>query len=141
MQKLASWQLAAATGCPMRFAMKWLLGLLFVAAGVNHFANTAFYVSIMPPYVPLHLLDVYVSGIAEVVLGILLLTTRFERFAAWGLVALLFAVFPANLHMALNPELFPAFPPEVLWGRAVFQAPLVAWAYWFTRPTTAEAQG
>ena len=116
----------------MRFAMKWMLGLLFVAAGVNHFANTDFYVRIMPPYVPWHLADVYVSGVAEVVLGILLVMTRFERVAAWGLVALLIAVFPANLHMALHPELFPAFSPELLWGRAVLQAPLVAWAWWFT---------
>ena len=115
--------------------MKWLLGLLFVAAGVNHFVNADFYVGIMPPYLPWHRELVYLSGVAEVVLGVMLLVPRFERIAAWGLVALLIAVFPANLHMAMHPELFPMFDPAALWGRAALQAPLVAWAYWFTRPT------
>jgi uncharacterized membrane protein len=116
----------------MHLVMKWLLGLLFAAAGVNHFVNTAFYVRIMPPYLPWHRELVYVSGVAEVALGVLLLVPGCQTIAAWGLVALLVAVFPANLHMALNPELFPTFSPAVLRGRAALQVPLIAWAWWFT---------
>ena len=56
-----------------------------------------------------------------------------RRFAGWGLIALLVAVFPANLHMALHPDQYPDIPPAALWGRLPIQAVLIAWAYWFTR--------
>ncbi len=117
----------------LRAAMKWLLGLLFVAAGANHFANPEFYIRIMPPYLPRHALLVDLSGVAEIALGLLLLVPRCQAFAAWGLIALLVAVFPANLHMALNPGAFPEIPPAVLWVRLPLQAVLIAWAFWFTR--------
>ena len=62
----------------LRTAMKWLFGLLFMAAGTNHFINPDFYVSIMPPYLSWQLTLVYASGVAEVVLGALLLVPRFQ---------------------------------------------------------------
>jgi uncharacterized membrane protein len=117
-----------------RLVMRWLLGLFFVAAGVNHFLRAEFYVSIMPPYLPWHLALVYLSGVAEALLGGLLLWRRFEALAAWGLIALLIAVFPANVHMALNADQYPDYPPAVLWGRLPLQAVMIAWAYWFTSP-------
>lgn len=113
--------------------MKWLLGLLFVVAGVNHFVQPGFYVSIMPPYLPWHLALVYLSGIAETVLGTLLLVPRFQGAAAWGLVGLLIAVFPANVHMAVHADLFPSLHPAMLWVRLPLQAVLIAWAYLYTR--------
>jgi uncharacterized membrane protein len=116
----------------VRTVMRWLLGLLFVAAGINHFLRPGLYVSIMPPYLPWHLPLVYLSGAAEVVLGVLLLVPRTRAAAAWGLVGLLIAVFPANVHMAMNSHLFPAVPPAVLWVRLPLQGVLIAWAYWFT---------
>ena len=118
----------------LRLILKWLLALLFIAGGINHFANPDPYVAIMPPYLPAPLTPVYLSGAAEVLLGILLLIPRFERLAAWGLIALLIAVFPANLHMALHPELFPGIPQPALWLRLPLQGVLIVWAYWFTRP-------
>ena len=117
----------------LRAGMRWLLGLLFAAAGVAHFANPAFYVRIMPQYLPWHLELVYLSGAAEVLLGVLLLVPRTQNLAAWGLVALLAAILPANLHMAMNPALFPEISPAVLWARLPLQGVFVAWAYWFTR--------
>ncbi len=117
----------------LRIVMKWMLGILFVAAGGNHFLNPDLYVAIMPPYLPWPLTLVCVSGAAEIALGLLLLVPRFQSVAAWGLVALLIAVFPANLHMALHPESFPTFPPIALWIRLPLQGVLIAWAYWFTR--------
>jgi uncharacterized membrane protein len=114
-------------------ALKYLLGLAFVAAGANHFAHPAFYLSIMPPYLPWPVLLVYLSGFCAIALGIALLTPRFTRAAAWGLIALSIAVFPANIHMALHAELFPQFSPAALWLRLPLQAAIIAWAYWYTR--------
>ena len=113
--------------------LRWLLGVAMIAAGLNHFRVPEFYANIMPPYLPWHLELVYLSGIGEVVLGALLLVPRYSITAAWGLIALLIAVFPANLHMAVNAERYPHFAPIVLWLRLPFQAVFIAWAYWFTR--------
>ncbi len=82
--------------------MLWLLGLFFVAGGANHFRDPDFYVKIMPPYLPWHLELVYLSGVAEFLLGFLVLIPKCRSLAAWGLIALLIAVFPANIHMAFD---------------------------------------
>ena len=100
---------------------------------MNHFVNPAFYVSIMPTYVPWHPQLVLVSGVAETALGGLLLFRRWTVWAAWGLIALLVAVFPANVHMAQHPELYPSISPMLLWLRLPLQAVFIAWAWWHTR--------
>ena len=112
---------------------RYLLAILFVVAGANHFLYTDFYVSIMPPYLPWHLELVYISGVAEVSLGLLLLLRRWSIYAAWGLIALLIAVFPANIHMALHPELYPTISTLGLWLRLPLQGLLMWWAYRYTR--------
>ncbi len=111
-----------------------LLALFFIAAGINHFWHTPFYVAMMPPYLPAPLALVYLSGVAEIALGALLLFSRWQVIAGWGLIALSIAVFPANVHMALNPDLFSQFSPTGLWLRLPLQAVVIAWAYWYTRP-------
>jgi len=126
-------------GRKIRVALKYLLGLAFAAAGANHFIHTGFYVSIMPPYLPWHMVLVYLSGLCGMALGIGLLVPRYTRVCAWGLIALAMAVFPANIHMALNPELFPQFSPAALWIRLPLQAVIIAWAYWYTRPAGRES--
>ena len=112
---------------------KVLFGAFFIGAGLNHFISTDFYLRIMPPYLPWHLPLVYASGVAETALGALLLVRRWSRIAAWGLILLLIAVFPANLHMALNAHLYPQFSPLLLWLRLPLQGLLIAWAYLYTR--------
>ena len=112
---------------------RYLLGALFIAAGINHFLNTSTYLGIMPPYLPWHLELVYISGVAEAVFGALLLIRRCAAWAAWGIIALCVAVFPANLHMAMNAELYPSLPTLALWLRLPAQGLLIAWAYWYTR--------
>lgn len=112
---------------------RWLFGGFFVVAGVNHFLKTDFYVGIMPPYLPWHLELVYVSGAAEAVLGALLLVRPWAVWAARGLIVLLVAVFPANVHMAMHSDLYPSLPALVLWLRLPVQGFLIAWAYWYTR--------
>ena len=110
------------------------LAAVFVAAGLNHFLNPDVYVAIMPPYLPAPLLLVYLSGFFEILggLGVLPRTTRSA--AGWGLVALLAAIFPANLHMALHAPLYAPIPAWALYARLPFQLVLMAWAYWATRP-------
>lgn len=112
---------------------RYLLGVLFIAAGINHFWHTAFYVAIMPPWLPLHLDLVYLSGAAEIALGALLFFSRWQGLAGWGLIALCVAVFPANVHMALHPELFTQFTPMSLWLRLPLQIVVIAWAWSYTR--------
>jgi len=111
---------------------RWLFGAIFILGGLNHFLNPGVYVRIMPPYLPWHRALVAASGAAEIVLGALLLVPGGSAFAAWGLIALLIAVFPANLHMALHPKLYPAIPPILLWLRLPLQGVLIAWAYGYT---------
>ena len=110
----------------------YFYGVAFIVAGANHFLNTPFYVSIMPPYLPWHEALVYVSGLAEIGLGGLLLFERWSRLAAWGLIALLIAVFPANVHMAMHPEQYEWASPLALWLRLPLQGFLILWAYWYT---------
>ncbi len=119
----------------MRFKdhSRYVLGGFFVLAGLNHFMHTAAYVSIMPPYLPWHLELVYLSGVAEAALGTMLMFRRWSKWAAWGLVILLVAIFPANLHMALNTELYPSLAPIWWWLRLPLQGLLILWAWMFTR--------
>lgn len=116
-----------------REILKFLFGALFVLAGANHFFHTDFYVSIMPAYLPWHTALVYISGAAEIVLGVMLLFRRVEKLAAWGMIVLMIAVTPVHIQMALHPELYPGYSPTALWMRLAFQGVLIALAFWFTR--------
>ena len=115
--------------------VRFLFGAFFIVTGVTHFTNEAFFTSIVPPYLPWPVAIVYVSGVAEIALGALLMIPASTALAGWGLIALLIAVFPANLHMAMNPGLYPATSPTALLIRLPVQGVLIALAYWFTRPT------
>jgi uncharacterized membrane protein len=110
------------------------LALFFVVAGANHFLNPAFYVAIMPPYLPAHLELVYLSGFFEIAGGVAVLIPAVRSRAGWGLVLLLLAIFPANIDMALHPERYPDLPAAGLYARLPLQAVFIAWAYWATRP-------
>ncbi len=116
-----------------KIVMKYLLALLFILAGVNHFYDPGFYMRIMPPWLPwpsaLHL----IAGFFEFVFGVMLLIPRFQRWAAWGLIALLLAVYPANIHMAVNHDQYPGLPMIFHWIRLPLQFVLIAWAWWFTK--------
>ena len=116
-----------------KIGMLYLFAAIFIFAGFYHFYNPDIYLRIMPPYLPwpsaLHL----IAGFFEVVLGVMLLIPRFQRLAAWGLIALLVAVYPANIHMAVNHHLYPEWPMIILWIRLPLQFVLIAWAWWFTK--------
>jgi uncharacterized membrane protein len=116
------------------------MGLVYVLAGVLHFVAPETYERVVPPQFPRPRTLVYLSGIAEIVLGIGVLFERTRRPSAWGLVALLVAVFPANVYMATGDEFDPWDLPAqlrdphdtALWARLALQAVLVAWAWWYT---------
>jgi uncharacterized membrane protein len=123
------------------------MSLLYVGAGVMHFLTPKVFARIVPPRLPRPLALVYLSGVAEVVLGVGVLFERTRRRSAWGLVALLVAVFPANVHMATNTVLPESVPERgrglariALWLRLPLQAVLVAWAWRYTRPPSADGE-
>lgn len=118
----------------LKTVSKFLLAALMVGVGTMHFVQTDFFTRIMPPYLPWHRELVYISGICEAVLGLLLLVPRLSRFAAWGIIALLIAVFPANIYLYQHQELLPA-SPIVHFLRLPLQAVFIAWAYWHTKPS------
>ena len=117
----------------IKLLLKYLLAIGFVFAGLYHFVNPAFYLKIMPPVLPAPLFLIYLSGFFETAFGILLLIPKFSRLAAWGIVALLIAVFPANIYMAMNTELFPELGPLLIYLRLPLQFVLIAWVYWSTK--------
>jgi len=107
----------------------WLIGIFFIGAGVFHFVRPAPYVAMMPPWLPQPGLLVAVSGLAEIAGGLGVLIGRTRRMAAWGLIALLLAVFPANLHVALHGWPGSDLPAWVLWVRLPFQAVFIWLVY------------
>lgn len=114
-----------------------LLAVAFVAAGIGHFIIPDVYVAMMPDYLPWHLALVYLSGVAEIAGGVGVLIPQVRRLAGWGLIALLLAVFPANVHLALHPESWPDVSPTALWIRLPFQILFIAWVWWVTKPDEA----
>jgi uncharacterized membrane protein len=112
---------------------RYLMGAVYIAAGVGHFVATRAYASAMPDYLPVHHELVLISGAAEIAGGLGVLFPPTRRAAAWGLVLLLVAVWPANLWMAQHPERFPGIPMWALWLRLPLQLPLIWWAWRYTR--------
>jgi uncharacterized membrane protein len=125
------------SGGRVKAILRWVLTVFMVGAGANHFINPPPYLGMMPAELPSswHLPLVYVSGVFEVLGGLGLILPATRRAAAWGLIALFVAVFPANLNMALNrlPLGDSPVPQWMLWARLPLQGVLIAWAWWFTR--------
>lgn len=116
--------------------LRWVLTVVMVVAGVNHFYNPAPYLGMMPSALPAHALLVQISGVAEILGGLGLIVPGTRRLTAWCLVALFIAIFPANLNMALHhlPLGDKPVPQWALWARLPLQLVLILWAYWYTTP-------
>lgn len=111
-----------------------LIALGFVAAGVLHFLRPTLYARIIPPFLPFPMALVYISGVTEILGGLGVLVPSLRTWAGLGLIALLIAVFPANLYMALSPERAGmGVAPVWLWLRLPLQLVLIAWVWWATR--------
>jgi uncharacterized membrane protein len=118
-----------------------LLGFFFIAAGTNHFVHPGVYVRTVPPWLPASALLVQISGICEILGGIGVLVPNARRFSGAGLIALLVAVFPANVEMAQHPELYADIAtPLAFYIRLPLQVVLIAWVWWICiRPARAQA--
>ena len=112
---------------------KFVLAIFMIVAGTMHFVNPDFFLKIVPPYLPLHKELVLLSGVCEMLLGVLLLIPRYSHLAAWGIIALLIAVFPANVYLYQNQDILPASPILHLL-RLPLQGVFIFWAFWHTRP-------
>lgn len=114
----------------------YLMILFYAGAGINHFVHPSFYLQIMPPWLPWHNELVFLSGVAEVVCALLLLFPKTRRTGAWAVIALLIAVFPANIQMLIN---YMNAGNPMTWIAVVrlpIQLLLIWWAYIFTKPSS-----
>ena len=109
------------------------MAIIYIFAGVMHFIKPEMYMKIMPPFIPFHMFMVYFSGVAEIALGIGLLIPRYSRLAAWGVIALLIAIYPANIYDYMNGGVGTGLTGNAGIFRLFMQFVLIAWAYWHTR--------
>jgi uncharacterized membrane protein len=105
------------------------VALFFLGAGILHFVKPGAYEPTVPGALPAHREIVYISGVAEIAGGLAILDERSARWAGWWLIALLVAVFPANVNMAVHAERFRAVPEALLWVRLPLQGVLIAWVW------------
>lgn len=112
------------------------LALGVITAGTFHWLTPHPFVQMMPTFLPYPLELVYISGFFEILGGIGLLIPFVSRAAAWGLILLFIAVFPANINMAVNDIVIDGLPHNLVayWLRLPLQGVLIAWAWWFTKP-------
>ncbi len=112
----------------VKSALLVLMAVFYVVAGVAHFTRRDFYVALVPPPLPWPVGIVIVSGVIEIGLGIALLVPQWRVAAAWGIIALLVAVFPANIYAAVA-----GIKGAGGYGRLPVQAVFIVWAWWYTR--------
>ncbi|MBL4594822.1 MAG: DoxX family protein [Flavobacteriales bacterium] len=105
---------------------------IYILAGIYHFVNPKFYLKIIPPYIPWHKAVNYLSGATEIILGVLLFYPPYATFAAWGIMGLLIAIFPANIYHLTSAKPGKGIPIWVLWLRIPLQGLFIWWARWYT---------
>ncbi len=110
-----------------------IMSIFYVSVGVNHFTIPEWFLQIVPPRLPYKLELVYISGFLEIILGVMLLIPATRFYAAWGLILLLIAVYPANIYLAQTNGAAMNTTPLVAWGRLPFQFVFIALAYWHTK--------
>jgi len=120
----------------LKQASIYLMGFSYILVGIFHFVKADFFLNIMPPYLPFPLALVYLSGAIEILLGSLLMVKKYQTYAAWGLVLLLIAVYPANIYLAFNEAPQKALEVSAFaasWVRLPMQFVLLGIAYWHTK--------
>ena len=117
----------------MKKIFLYLMSLLYIAAGINHFIHPTFYLKIIPNGLPQHEALNYISGMCEIIFGILLIPLFTRRIAAWLIIILLVAIYPANIQMFL--DYLQRGDPN-LWItiiRLPIQIVLIWWAWKYTK--------
>ena len=118
----------------------YLMAAFYLFTGVSHLLKTEGFIKVIPPFLPWPYAIAILSGVAEIFLAIGLLPKKTRRWAAWGIIALLICVFPANVYMYLARDTkFTEFPAWALLIRLPLQIVLIAWAYVYSRAASAES--
>ena len=109
--------------------------IFYVIVGIKHFIEPEYFLSIVPPYLPYHLELVYISGLFEILFGLLILFPKYRYYGAIGLILLLVAVFPANIYLAQSKEAQEAIgaTQEIATWRLPIQGVLIWIAYFIKR--------
>jgi uncharacterized membrane protein len=110
----------------------YCMAAIYFIAGFNHFRNPRLYLKIIPPYFSNPNLLNGITGVAEIIFGILLCIPQTTSFAAWGIITLLIAVFPANLYMYQNEKASLGLPKWIRFIRLPLQIILIYWAFIYT---------
>ncbi len=121
------------TNTMLKKIFQYVMGVGFIVAGIMHFAKPAGYVKMVETYLPYPLVMIYISGAAEMLGGLGLMIPVTRRLAAFGLIFLLIAIFPANIYMALNPQRWPDTPAWLLYARLPIQLILIYLANLYTQ--------
>ena len=115
-----------------KFITIYTMSVLYINIGTNHFINPAFFLVIVPDYLPYHLAMVYISGLFEIIFGLLLIFKKTRKIAGIGLIFLLILVFPANIFLFQSTDAQTAYAisQNKALVRMFFQAPLILIAFW-----------
>lgn len=117
-----------------------IIANFFLVGGIGHFVQPQFFINIVPPYLPYPEALVYISGVFEILGALGLFFPQTRQWAGYGLIALSLCVFPANIHMAMHPELFPEHPAFALqFVRPPLQL-VIIWLCWMASRPVAIAQ-
>ena len=119
----------------IKYLTIYLMSIAYTYVGVRHFIDPNFFLAIMPNYLSMHLLFVYLTGLMEVVLGLLLALRKTRKFASYGLIILLLIVFPANIHLVeseLSQSILEVSKEQTI-IRLPFQGLLLLLAYWHSK--------
>ena len=111
----------------------FIMSLFYILVGLNHFQQPEWYAQIVPPPIPYKIELVYLSGFFEVLFGVLILFKKLRSIIGWSLIALLIAVYPANIYLALTNGQAIQTTPLIAWGRLPFQFLFIYLAYWHSK--------
>ena len=111
----------------------YIMGVFYIIVGVKHFQDPGWFVQIIPPILPYKYALVYISGLFEVLLGVLLMIPKSQSIAAKGLIILLICVYPANIYLAQTNGAALGISPLIAWGRLPFQFVFIGLAYWHSK--------
>lgn len=124
----------------IKTGFRYLLAVLFILAGINHFRSPEFYLPMMPPYIPAHEFMVMLSGVTEIIAGIMLLIPATIRAGAWLVIAHLVIFMTVHIYMLQEADgKFADIPNIGLWLRIPMQGLFILWAWWFTLPDKPKA--
>ena len=113
----------------------YFMSIAYTYVGVRHFIDPDFFLAIMPNYLSMHLFFVYLTGLMEVVFGLLLAFRKTRKFASHGLIILLLIVFPANIHLVeseLSQSILEVSKEQTI-IRLPFQVLFLILAYWHSK--------